>query len=186
MAKYIIYLWLNLKCNSLEVLSAGLHGAVSCRQSATNLSSEHSCFQRLFFWSDRIRNVSTWSNERRRLRPDGNVRAESCDHVTAHTAHVVLADPEVESPHKTMAMYIPDTFDPPAKSKLVIANTRSILQSFGKHLHYSKDRWIKSCVFINPANKHCCGHEVSSTCAEKALHSLLRHSLHWLQLFHEQ
>lgn len=99
MAKYIIYLWLNFKCHSQEVLSAGLHRAVSCSQPATNLSSGHGCFQCLFSWSDRIRNVSVWNMERSRLRPDGNIRAESCDHVTGQTAHAVLTDPGVERPH---------------------------------------------------------------------------------------
>lgn len=69
-----------------------------CSQPATNLSSEQGCSQWLFPWSERIRNVSTWNKERSRLRPDGNVRAESCDHVTGQTAHVVLTEPGVERP----------------------------------------------------------------------------------------
>lgn len=68
-------------------------------QSASSSSFERGCFQCLFSWSDRIRNVSTWKNERSRLGSDGNVRAGSCDHVTGQTAHAVLTDPGVERPH---------------------------------------------------------------------------------------
>lgn len=85
------------------------------------------------------------------------------------------------------ATYISATFDPPTKLKLVIANTRSILQGFWKHLHYSKDRWIQSCVLLTL--------QTSTTVAVGYLPHVQRRQcahfwatqtpVHWLQLFHE-